>query len=78
MGFDDGVYIRPEHRRKGLGIGFYKMCESLLEENGAPSIWLTTNPEATHFWSSLGYHKTGEKAEFNDLDIMEKRLHEHT
>ncbi len=71
-------YVRPELRRKGFGTRFYEMCEHVLEENGASSIWLTTNPEAEPFWSSVGYRKTGERAEFNDLEIMEKRLLEHT
>ena len=66
-------YIRPEYRRKGKGTRFYRMCERILRENDVSGIWLTTNPEAKQFWCSLGFTATGERADFNDREIMEKR-----
>jgi len=37
-------------------------------------VWLTAGPRAVSFLVSVGYQRTGERAEFNDLEIMEKQL----
>ena len=65
-------YIKPEMRRKGYGTKLYNRCERILSNEGASSYWLTTNPEASTFWRSLGYRKTGVIADYNDYEVMEK------
>ncbi len=55
-------YVVPGYRGRGLGAGFYGMCESLLEMNGASSVWLTAGLGAVSFWVSVGYRRTGERA----------------
>lgn len=67
-------YIRPEHRRRGHGRKLYERSEGILVDRGIRDIWLTSNPEAISFWRAVGYTETGEKAEFNDYQVMVKSV----
>jgi GNAT superfamily N-acetyltransferase len=67
-------YIRPGHRRKGHGTRLYECSEKILVDRGIKDIWLTSNPEAIPFWRAVGYAETGEKAEFNDYQVMVKSV----
>ena len=67
-------YIRPEHRRRGHGRRLYEGCEEILVNRGIRDLWLTSNPEAIPFWEAVGYSLTGEKAEFNDYQVMVKSV----
>ena len=67
-------YIRPEHRRRGHGTRLYERSEEILVDRGIKDIWLTSNPEAIPFWRAVGYAETGEKADFNDYQVMVKSV----
>jgi len=67
-------YIRPEHRMRGHGRRLYERSEEILRDRGIRDIWLTSNPEAVPFWKAVGYIETGEKADFNDYQVMVKSV----
>ena len=64
------LYVRPEERRGGLGRRLTRLVEDAAEARGAARIelWTDTRFETAHrFYAGLGYDKTGETRDLDDL-----------
>jgi GNAT superfamily N-acetyltransferase len=51
-------YIRPEHRRKGMGRRFFDLCRGILAEMGARTIEIGVQmnwPGRVEFWKAMGF-----------------------
>jgi len=65
------IYIKHTLRGKGLGLKLVSHAEKNLYNKGVERIYLTSN-EASGFWSSCGYKKTGKVSSINHEPIYEK------
>lgn len=55
-----GFYIKPEHRRQGLGREMFEHIENTLRSDGAPKIYLTPDSvTGVPFWTALGFANSG-------------------
>lgn len=53
-------FIRPEYRRKGYGVEFFRHIENTLVHDGAPKIYLTPDGVTGEpFWTSIGFENSG-------------------
>lgn len=58
LGFIEGLFVKPEFRRKGIGRGLCEKALSMLQEYKIALVHLTVaskNPDATKFWRKLGF-----------------------
>ena len=76
-----GFFIKPEHRRKGLGSEFFCHIEDILKKDGAPKIYLTPDGVTGEpFWRAVGFTDSGKIDPDNkmpiyikDVDIMDEK-----
>lgn len=51
-----GFFIKPEHRRKGLGREFFYHIERILKKDGASKLYLTPDGVTGEpFWKAMGF-----------------------
>lgn len=68
-------FVRPEHRKKGLGRRLCDQSCSTLREVGVRLIWLTSNSHAEEFWRKCGFNFNGETGQ-NEQRVMVKNVGE--
>jgi ribosomal protein S18 acetylase RimI-like enzyme len=57
------LWVRPEHRRRGLGAELVRAFEALARTHGCTSFYLETfNFQAPRLYESLGYRTAYEHA----------------
>lgn len=69
----EAVFVKSDHRGKGIGTMLMKEAEKIARERGAHLIQLTTDkrrPDAKRFYEKLGYTASheGMKLHFKDLN----------
>jgi len=66
----DGVFVKPEYRRRGYGVQLYRKAEEIALAHGLPEIRsaYSVSPDAQRVWRSIG----GE--EFDDHGVKRWRL----
>ncbi|MBA2297448.1 MAG: GNAT family N-acetyltransferase, partial [Actinobacteria bacterium] len=72
------VYLRPEHRRHGLGSALVRDLLGFFREHGAEHVTLgvdTSNEEGAAVWRRLGFTEFSREMSA-DLDSLERRLGE--
>ena len=68
-----GFFIKPEHRRKGLGREFFCHIEEILKKDGAPKIYLTPDGVTGEpFWKAVGFADSGQTDPDNKMPIYIK------
>lgn len=68
-------YVKPEHRRKGIGMQMFARLENLFRQDGAAMMYLTADPvTGKPFWEAIGFTNTGEKSPENQLYLYEREL----
>ena len=68
-----GFFIKPEHRRKGLGREFFCHIEEILRKDGAPKIYLTPDGVTGEpFWKAVGFTDSGKIDPDNKMPIYIK------
>lgn len=82
-----GFFIKPEHRRKGLGRELFYHIEEILKKDGAPKIYLTPDGVTGEpFWRAVGFTDSGKidpdnkmpiyiKESDNELKLLYKAVH---
>ena len=60
-GYIWGVYVRPEHRRRGIARALTERCADALRELGCTHALLHAAPPGEHLYDSLGFAPTNER-----------------
>lgn len=70
-----GFFVKPEHRRKGLGREFFCHIEEILKKDGAPKIYLTPDGVTGEpFWKAVGFTDSGKVDPDNKMHIYIKEV----
>ena len=56
----DGLFVEPEHMRRGVARRLVAETERLARERGATRIDVVANPQALAFYTAVGFIATGE------------------
>ena len=59
-GYIDQMYVRPKHRRGGIGGGLLSQCERWLREQGLTHVLLHAAIRAVRFYAARGYQSNRE------------------
>ena len=62
-GFINNFYVRPEHRKQGIGVSAYAAMEAQLRELGAAHVELMPVETAVGFYERMGFASSGITAE---------------
>jgi putative acetyltransferase len=75
------LYVRPDHRRRGLGAGLVRAAEASARIRGATrgTLWSDTRFRDAHrFYERLGYSRTGVVRDLGDIShSVEYRFEKH-
>lgn len=59
-GYIDQMYVRPKHRRAGVGGGLLSQCERWLRSKGLTHVLLHAAIRAVRFYAARGYQSNRE------------------
>lgn len=72
-----GLYIDPDHKRRGIGSRLMTQFESETDDRAGRALWiLSGNEPARSFYLSFGYRESGEtrEADVGGVIVHETRL----
>ena len=70
-----GFYIKPEHRRRGLGRLFFEHIQTVLEKDGAPKLYVCPDSvTGIPFWLAMGFADSGKRDPDVDMPIYIKDI----
>jgi GNAT superfamily N-acetyltransferase len=73
----DGLFVEPDHWRKGIGARLVRAAERLAVESGVAALHLSANPNARAFYIACGFSELGEvPTQFGVGVVMSKALAE--
>ena len=56
----DGLFVEPEHMRRGIGRQLIEDAVTIARRRRRPRIEVTANPTALEFYAALGFVTDGE------------------
>lgn len=71
----DGLFVEPDHWRRGLGSRLVAAAEAMAAAGGAEALCVVANPRAEGFYAGCGFRVTGtDTTRFGPALLMEKAL----
>ena len=71
----DGLFVDPEHWRRGLGARLIEAAAAMAAADGAEVMSVVANPRAEEFYAACGFRLAGRhETRFGPALLMEKAL----